>query len=61
MNTEIESLEFDYAALPDDKRKELISQLLSAGEIVEVFPESKPGARRKAVVYVAKAFAEVVQ
>jgi len=50
-----------YRNLPDDKRKELISQLLSVGEIVEVFPESKPDARRKAVVYVAKAFAEVVQ
>lgn len=50
-----------YRNLPDDKRKELISQLLSDGEIVEVFPESQPGARRKAVIYVAKAFAEVVQ
>lgn len=50
-----------YRNLPDDKRKELISQLLSAGEIVEVFPESQPGARRKAVIYVVKAFAEVVQ
>jgi len=50
-----------YRNLPDDKRKELIRQLLSAGEIVEVTPESQPGARRKAVIYVAKAFAGVVQ
>ena len=28
------------------------------GAVVEVTPESKPGARRKAVVYVAKAFVE---
>lgn len=50
-----------YRNLPDDKRKELIRQLLSAGEIVEVFTESQPGARRKAVIYVAKAFAGVAQ
>lgn len=50
-----------YRNLPDEKRKELISQLLSDGEIVEVFPESQPGARRKAVIYVAKAFVGVVQ
>ncbi len=50
-----------YRNLPDDKRKELIRQLLSAGEIVEVFPESQPGARRKAVIYVAKAFAGAEQ
>lgn len=47
-----------YRNLGDDKREELIKQLVLDGAVVEVTPESKPGARRKAVVYVAKAFVE---
>jgi len=47
-----------YRNLPDDKRQELIKQLVLDGAVIEVTPESKLGARRKAVVYVAKAFVE---
>jgi hypothetical protein len=45
-----------YRNLSDDKREALIKQLLADGAIVEVQPESKPGARRKALVYVARQF-----
>ncbi len=49
-----------YRNLSDDKREALIKQLLNDGAIVEVYPESKPGARRKAVVYVVKSFAQAI-
>lgn len=50
-----------YRALADDKREALIKQMLCDDAIVEVQPESKPGARRKALVYVAKAFVREVK
>lgn len=49
-----------YRNLPDDKREALIKQMLTDGAIVEIQPESKPGARRKAVVYVARSFVREV-
>jgi len=45
-----------YRNLPDDKREALIKQLLADDAVVEIQPTSKPGARRKAVVYVARQF-----
>ena len=45
-----------YRNLPDDKREALIKQLLADDAVVEIQPPSKPGARRKAVVYVARQF-----
>lgn len=47
-----------YRGLPDAKRDELLKQLLADGAIVEIQPSAKPGARRKALVYVAKPFAQ---
>jgi len=49
-----------YRNLADDKREALIKQLLADGAIVEIQPPSKPGARRKALVYVAKAYVREV-
>ena len=49
-----------YRNLPDDKREALLKQLLADGAVVEIQPPSKPGARRKAVVYVAKTFVQEV-
>lgn len=45
-----------YRNLEDAKRESLIKQLLNDEAIVEIQPESKPGARRKAPVYVARQF-----
>ena len=47
-----------YRNLSDDKRDDLIKQLILDGVIVEIAPTSKPGARRKTPVYVARAFVE---
>lgn len=49
-----------YRNLSDDKREALIKQLIMDGAIVEIQPESAPGARRKSLVYVAKAFVKAV-
>lgn len=49
-----------YRNLPDDKREALIKQLLADGMVVEIQPESKPGARRKALIYVAQPFVREV-
>lgn len=49
-----------YRNLPDDKREALLKQLLADGAIMEIQPPSKPGARRKTVVYVAKMFVREV-
>jgi len=45
-----------YRNLANDKRDALIKQLLDDEAIVEITPESNPGARRKAPAFVAKAF-----
>lgn len=50
-----------YRNLEDCKREALLKQLLSDEAIVEIQPESKPGARRKALVYVARQFAKAVK
>jgi hypothetical protein len=49
-----------YRNLPDDKREALIKQMLADESIVELQPESKPGSRRKALIYVAKQFVREV-
>jgi len=49
-----------YRNLPDDKREALIKQLLADGAVVEIQPPSKPGARRKALIYVAQPFVREV-
>jgi hypothetical protein len=49
-----------YRGLSDDKREALVKQLLNDESIVEVYPETKPGARRKALIYVARQFAREV-
>lgn len=50
-----------YRGLEEGKREALIKQLLDDGAVVEIQPESKPGARRKALVYVAKSYAERIK
>lgn len=45
-----------YRNLADDKRDALIQQLLTDEAVVEIQPPSKPGARQKAPVYVARQF-----
>lgn len=49
-----------YRNLAGEKREALIKQLLDDGAIVEIQPESKPGARHKALLYVAKSYARAV-
>lgn len=50
-----------YRSLKDSDRETLLQQLLSDGAIVETYPQSKPGARRKSLVYIAKPYAQEVK
>lgn len=49
-----------YRNLDDAKRESLLKQLINDESVVEVYPESRPGARRKALIYVAKQFSREV-
>ncbi len=50
-----------YRAAKDPDREALITQMLSDGVIVETYPESKPGARRKSLIYIASQYAREVK
>ncbi len=50
-----------YRAAKDPDREALITQMLSDGVIVETYPESKPGARRKSLIYIANQYAREVK
>ena len=50
-----------YRSLKDSDRETLLQQLLSDGAIVETYPQSKPGARRKSLVYIAKPYAQEIK
>ena len=45
-----------YRQATDQERETALNLLLDQGAIVQVQPESKPGSRRKALIYVAKQF-----
>lgn len=49
-----------YREATDQERTDALNRLLDQGAIVQVQPESLPGARRKALVYVARQFVREV-
>lgn len=50
-----------YRSLKDADRDALVQQLLNDGAMVETYPESKTGARRKSLVYIATQYSREIK